>query len=195
MKNCTSCKVKLPLNKFNKDKSRGDGLSPKCKSCFKKDNALRYQNKKESIKEHNKNWNQENKEKNKKTWEIYYQNNKKELILKSKTWNQENKERFNKRMRENRNPLFQSVRSRINKALKKYTNEGKEYSTENYLGCSIKEYKLYLEQQFSADMNWENYGVYWEIDHTIPLSKGGSFHYTNTTPMTISENRSKSNKL
>ena len=120
MKNCTSCKVKLPLNKFNKDKSRGDELSPKCKSCFKKDNALRYQNKKESIKEHNKNWNQENKEKNKKTWEIYYQNNREKLILKSKTWNQENKERFNKRMRETRDPLFQSVRSRINKALKKY---------------------------------------------------------------------------
>ena len=44
-------------------------------------------------------------------------------------------------------------------------------------------------------MTWENYGTYWEIDHTTPLSKGGSPHYTNTTPMTISENRSKSNRV
>jgi 5-methylcytosine-specific restriction endonuclease McrA len=44
-------------------------------------------------------------------------------------------------------------------------------------------------------MNWDNYGTHWEIDHTIPLSKNGSFHYTNTTPMTISENRSKGNRV
>ena len=44
-------------------------------------------------------------------------------------------------------------------------------------------------------MNWDNYGTYWEIDHSIPLSKGGSFHYTNTSPMAISENRSKGSKL
>ena len=44
-------------------------------------------------------------------------------------------------------------------------------------------------------MNWGNYGTYWEIDHTFPLSKGGSFHYTNTQPLTIEENRSKGNKI
>jgi 5-methylcytosine-specific restriction endonuclease McrA len=51
----------------------------------------------------------------------------------------------------------------------------------------------YLESQFTTDINWENYGIYWEIDHIKPLSKGGSFHYTNTQPLTISENLSKSN--
>jgi hypothetical protein len=195
MKKCTSCNIKLYLTEFNKDKSRGDGLSSKCKSCYKRDNALRYQDKKESIKEHNRKWNQENKEKNKETWKIYYQNNKKQLIEKAKTWNKENKERFNKRMRETRNPLYQSILSRINKVLKKYTSEGKKYSTGEYLGCTIEEYKQYIESKFTLEMTWENYGTYWEIDHTIPLSKGGSFHYTNTTPMTISENRSKSNKI
>ena len=43
-------------------------------------------------------------------------------------------------------------------------------------------------------MSWENYGIYWEIDHIKPLSKGGSFHYKNTQPLTIPANRSKSNK-
>jgi 5-methylcytosine-specific restriction endonuclease McrA len=44
-------------------------------------------------------------------------------------------------------------------------------------------------------MNWDNYGVDWEVDHIHPLSKGGSFHYTNTQPLTIEENRSKGDKL
>ena len=43
-------------------------------------------------------------------------------------------------------------------------------------------------------MNWDNYGSYWEIDHIKPLSKGGSFHYTNTQPLTVKENRRKGAK-
>jgi len=54
---------------------------------------------------------------------------------------------------------------------------------------------LYLEQQFTLNMNWDNYGKYWEVDHIYPLSKGGSFNYKNTQPLTINENRVKSNKL
>jgi 5-methylcytosine-specific restriction endonuclease McrA len=44
-------------------------------------------------------------------------------------------------------------------------------------------------------MNWDNYGKIWEVDHIYPTSKGGSFHYMNTQPLLISENRKKSNKL
>jgi len=46
-------------------------------------------------------------------------------------------------------------------------------------------------------MSWDNYGrdEYWEIDHIIPISKGGSFHYTNTQPLSIEENQKKGNKL
>ncbi len=34
-----------------------------------------------------------------------------------------------------------------------------------------------------------------EIDHIHPLSKEGSFHYTNTQPLTVKDNRIKSNKI
>ena len=36
MKKCTICKEQLGLDFFGKDKSRGDGLSAKCKKCAKK---------------------------------------------------------------------------------------------------------------------------------------------------------------
>jgi 5-methylcytosine-specific restriction endonuclease McrA len=82
------------------------------------------------------------------------------------------------------------LRNRINQYLKK----GDKEKTIDFLGCSITEWKSYLEEQFSPNMNWGNHGIYWEIDHIKPLSKGGSFHYQNTQPLTIPANRSKSNK-
>ena len=68
-------------------------------------------------------------------------------------------------------------------------------STIKYLGCNFNEYSEYLENQFDKNMSWENYGEYWEIDHIIPLSKGGSFYYTNTQPLTVEENRKKKDRL
>lgn len=197
MKNCNTCKQYLDNSNFPKDKNRKDGLTSKCINCYKIYNSQRYENNKGSIKEHNIKWNQENKEKNKKTWKIYYQKNRKSLIEKSTKWNQENKERFNKNQRENRDPIRNSISTRINKVLRKYLNEGKQHPIEHYLGCTIEEYKSHLEKQFTSEMNWENYGKnkYWEIDHIYPLSKGGNFHYTNCQPLTITENRQKSNKI
>jgi hypothetical protein len=40
----------------------------------------------------------------------------------------------------------------------------------NLLGCSINDLKNYLNSQFVEGMNWENYGVVWEIDHIKPCS-------------------------
>jgi hypothetical protein len=106
-----------------------------------------------------------------------------------------------------------SVGSIINYHLK----ERKSESTIEYLGCSIKEYVIYLENMFLDGMDWKNYGVVWEIDHKTPLSSFNltqeeniykAFNYQNTQPLfkttEIAEsfgyvdqigNRNKSNKL
>ena len=41
-------------------------------------------------------------------------------------------------------------------------------SSAEYLGCNIETFKKHVEQQFTEDMSWENYGE-WNIDHKIPL--------------------------
>ena len=66
------------------------------------------------------------------------------------------------------------------------------------LGCSLEEFKLYLESRFENWMTWENHGRYsryrktWHIDHIIPLIKFNlsnreeylkAAHYTNMQPL------------
>lgn len=126
----------------------------------------------------------------------YYQNNKEQRLEYSKTYFSQNKEQHYhlkkvKKQKDINFRILENLRSRLSNALKGRVKN----TTIEELGCSIEEFKLHLEQQFDKNMNWENYGAYWEIDHIHPLSKGGSFHYTNTQPMHFSENRSKGNRV
>lgn len=175
MKKCSHCNETKSYSEFYKRNETKDGYEYLCKPC-KNTQRKKYPN----------------------IDKKYYQKNREEKILKAKAYEIANREKVRENhklyMRKRRNdPKFrlqESIKALINFHLKIKTQK-----TNEYLGCSYEEYSVYLEKQFDENMNWDNYGTYWEIDHTIPLSKGGSFHYTNTTPMTILENRSKSNKL
>lgn len=103
--------------------------------------------------------------------------------------------------------LHHNMRTRLNEILKK-TRTNKNNNVIDLLGCSLKELKSYIEQQFEKEMEWKNHGNIWEIDHIHPLSKEGSFHYSNLQPLfkttEIAEsfgyvgytgNRNKSNKI
>jgi hypothetical protein len=63
------------------------------------------------------------------------------------------------------------------------------------LGCSLDEYKRYLESKFLSGMTWANRGFgpgKWQIDHIIPVMSGDVssrehclkvFHYSNHLPI------------
>ena len=184
MKKCTKCKVEKPLTEFHKDKNRKDGFMSGCKSC-----KLIYSSK--------------HRDKINLYAKKYYKENREEHLKRNKEWywgNKEYKMEYQKKYKKQRRStdikykIKVNTISRISKAIKKYSLTKKSSSIKE-LGCAIKEYFAYLEQQFTDNMSWDNYGTYWEIDHIYPLSKGGSFHYTNTQPLTIEENRRKSNRL
>jgi len=72
--------------------------------------------------------------------------------------------------------------------------------TYNLLGCSLVEYKQYLEKLFRNGMTWDNYGTFWEIDHIIPCASFDltrieqqflCFHFMNTQPLEKIANREK----
>jgi hypothetical protein len=92
------------------------------------------------------------------------------------------------------------IRKRIRTELKK----GKTKHSEEYLGCDIDFLRKWLEFRFSDDINWDNYGTYWQIDHILPVSsfdftieknKFICFHWTNLQPLKSNINNSKTNKL
>lgn len=68
------------------------------------------------------------------------------------------------------------------------------YLIKNDLG-----FKKNIESKFTDDMNWENYGTYWEIDHIEPALKlirdGISIDeindFDNLRPLKVKENRER----
>ena len=91
-------------------------------------------------------------------------------------------------------------------AIRSALNGSKSKRSKEYLGCTIEQFRTYLEKQFKDGQTWENHGKVWHIDHIIPLKyKDGGLnptleetvkrlHYTNTQPLWAKENISKGNK-
>lgn len=95
--------------------------------------------------------------------------------------------------------LAHNLRVRTNRLLRGQ----KLVSAVRDLGCSLDLFKQHLEEQFTSEMNWNNYGTVWHIDHILPLanyqlSDRGTFrrlvHYTNLQPLLVRANLSKSNR-
>lgn len=76
----------------------------------------------------------------------------------------------------------------------------KSDTTMNYIGCNIQYLREWFEYNFTDEMNWDNYGSFWSIDHIIPVCKFDltnedeklqCWNWTNLMPVTIKFNSSK----
>jgi hypothetical protein len=168
MKKCTKCQIEKEKTEYYKHKNGKDGLNPVCKTCWKEENKL-FEKKKPRTEYRKNRYNIIKPEHNKKVMTRSNERYKNDIEYK----------------------LLKLTRTRLHHYLK---GKHKAESTKAILGIDLTGYKLYLESKFTEDMNWDNFGE-WEIDHIMPVSKGGSFHYTNTQPLWKTENRKKSNKL
>ena len=212
---CKSC-MKKSQNKYsskNKDKAKEYWLDNKDKI-----KQYRLENK-DNILEYAKKYRLENKDKAKE----YYLQNRDSIVIKRKQYRLENKDKkssYNKRyFAENKDkiakyrtkkrkndPMFKlecNLRSRIIMAVKAQSSMKAKKSTE-LLGCTPQQVREYLESQFTEGMSWANHGKYWEIDHIKPCASFDMtdveqqkicFHYSNLQPLTVKDNRSKSDKL
>ena len=128
--------------------------------------------------------------------------NRESISAYSKQYNKRNRKKLNEnyKNRLKNDPQFRiahNTRVRINKALK---NNYKSVKTEELLGLTFDEYKIYLGNQFDEHMNWGNYGSYWDIDHIRPCITFDltdinefkiCFHHLNTQPLSKKENQTK----
>lgn len=66
-----------------------------------------------------------------------------------------------------------------------------------YIGCSFEQLKQHIQSQFIGNMNWNNYGKAWHIDHIVPSSYYDhsdprqvqqAWHWTNLRPLWAKKN-------
>lgn len=169
----------------------------------------------DKIKEYRKEHRDKNKEKFNQYQREYRENNKdKYKLYYEKSKEKSNRNRYSKerndyfklysKSRKNEDELFKlscNLRTLISNSIRK--NYRKKSKTEDILGCSFEEFKLYLESKFEPWMNWDNYGIYdgelnsgWDIDHIVPLSSAQTEkeivelnHHTNLQPLCSKTNR------
>lgn len=97
-----------------------------------------------------------------------------------------------------RDRIRNNLRGRLYQAIKRNYKAGSAISD---LGCSIEEFKIYIEKQFKEGMTWDNWSrTGWHIDHITPLDsfdldKKEEFtvacHYSNLRPLWAKDNLSK----
>jgi hypothetical protein len=148
----------------------------------------------------------------------YRQNNREKLALKEKErdpvkekarrkkYNAENREKINlyirNRYKDDKNyRLVCILRARLYSTVKGKQKAG---SAVRDLGCTIEEFKAYIESKFLPGMSWNNWSYKgWHIDHSKPLSLFNledreqflkACHYTNMQPMWSMENHIKGNR-
>lgn len=112
--------------------------------------------------------------------------------------NRYNKYRKHRKQKDIQYRLTELLRNRLRMALKGNQKGGSAISD---LGCSMSDFKLYMESKFQPGMTWENYGYNgWHIDHIKPLSAFNlsdpehfkqACHYTNLQPLWAKDNFAK----
>jgi len=206
MKTCSKCKISKNIGEFNKHNTSLDGRTKICLSC--KINATRPDPNLKSCTKclkltkledfpkdvtrrdklgytcklchhgHTQNW---------------YKNNKISHNIRVK-------KRIKERKKTDINFKIASyLRTRLYDAVK---HDYKVCSAVKDLGCSIKDFKIYMETLFDIGMTWDNWSQSgWHIDHIIPLSSAKTpkdfiplCHYTNLQPLWAKDNMSKGNR-
>jgi len=175
-KQCAKCKIVKDRADFHSAKNRKDGLYAYCQSCAIADVQKKMSNPKTKAKkaEYDAQRYASQKKDILKLKKERYENSRKQLIEKSTMWAKENKE----------------ARRAISKSYK-----GRRRSIER-CGINGVQLKNWLELQIKI-CNWcnANCSEKFEIDHIIPLSRGGSHEVDNLTIACPSCNRQKSNKM
>jgi len=203
LRRCGHCKEVKSISDFPHNKKGRDGLHSHCFDCsrslgleyVRRPEIKQRKKEKESTREFLDNlavYRQQN-EKYKKRTKEYQQSSK------FKEYQAEYNQRIDVRLRG-------KISVKIYSALKAQDEE-KMLEFDEYLGCTIKFFKVYIANLFQEGMSWENWGRgkdKWHIDHIKPCASFNfkdmeqqklCFHYSNQQPLWEHDNLSKSSKL
>jgi hypothetical protein len=169
----------------------------------------------------NKQCNKRNPERQKRNTKSNYNKNKTKILKRSKTWVENNREKSNqyknnwkvnhkeqnlKQARDYQNKQrkdpYKRVSMNMSKAIWECLKKNKNNTTWlSFVEFSIDDLIKHLENKFTTEMTWENYGIYWHIDHIKPLSWFNletefkdAWALSNLQPLEATKNLSKGNR-
>lgn len=168
-------------------KNRESGLE------YRRQRYLTY-NREEQLEKRRK-WYRDNKQKHAENRTAYEEKNKDRLRAARRKWE-------NDRLRTDINyRLHKSLAWRVRSELKGIRR--KTTRTEELIGCTIEELKVFIEIQLQEGMTWDNWATNgWHIDHRIPISwfnlenencRKLAFSYKNIQPLWGEDNLRKKN--
>ena len=199
-KQCAKCKLFQPIEKYRL--YEGKRYSNTCKSCSNEMDKLRKINlrrkRAETVLAKCEKCNEEKALKDFAKLKKFYK--KKICLLCYPIFLREQKNDWckNERMCNANYRIKKSLAARLRAVL------DKDNSTMNYIGCNIQFLREWFEFNFTSEMNWENYGSFWSIDHIIPVSKFDltdekqklqCWNWTNLMPVTTAYNSSKKQNI
>lgn len=210
---CKQCKEEKSVDHFGKNKQQEDGYHYYCRECIKVKTSKR----KEKNKLYYKKWAEENKQSLYVYQKQYRKANRKKLNEYQRSRPDEKKRRSNcsdeKKQRDRIRRQDELYKQRRREYFKRKYKEDKQFQLKkqleaqfhsllnkndetvksiNLLGCTIPEFKLYIQSKFISYMTFENYGEVWEFDHIIPFCDFDltneeevkrCMHYLNLRPM------------
>lgn len=200
-KTCTKCNEVKSIDCFNKQKSSKDGHRSHCKICQRSQFKKYYKNPK--VKENEKKRKSEYlaRPEIKQHYKEYF--SRQDVIKRKKETDKKYYNVRNSVLREKyKNNVDYKLKTIYRSKIHKFLKGIKTHNSINYLGCDIGFFKKWIEFRFSNEMNWDNFGSYWHIDHILPISKFDftieknryiCSHWTNLQPLEASINQSKLN--
>lgn len=166
-------KERLEYTRKYKEKNLEKILKQKREHYYKNKDRINKQKKEnylknpEKVKEQQRKYHIKNKKIRNQSCKNYEKNNKEKICIRKKFYNEIKK--LDYKFRLNRN-----IGSYMSFCLKSKKNNRK---WESLVGYNLNELIQHLEKQFNDKMNWNNYGVFWHVDHIKPKSL---FKYTST---------------
>jgi hypothetical protein len=183
---CNGCQKELPIGEFWLKNSITGRRETKCRGCRKQQRP------------------QEVKKKQNKRY--HYENGGKEKAV---VYRKENRESINNSINNNKkkNPcakIISNMRTRIYQFIKGDNNIDGTVSKSKIIDMTRDDYKKWLERDFTDDMNWDNYGIKWVVDHVIPCKEfdltdtkqlKACFSWMNCRACYVKENLEKGSKI
>jgi hypothetical protein len=196
-KTCIECKAAKDILLFIKNRNL-------CKDCMKEYKKNYHINNIEFIKKKKREYYIQNKDSILNRVSDNYHKDKDKKLKYQKEYTKKNKDKISKYKMEYQNrrrkndPIFK-LKYVISRAIRnslRVKGLSKSKKSMDILGCDIIFFKNYIEDKFTSEMNWDNYGIVWDIDHIIPLSTALTEedvvklnHYTNLQPLDSYINR------